>query len=58
MFAIDYATVKRSKFQFRWRQSDLAAPYSHSAPSCFAPSASVPSFLGDVTLGDIMAQLA
>ena len=58
MFAIDYATVKRSKFQFRWRQSDLAAPYSHSAPSCSAPFASVPSFSGDVTLGDIMAQLA
>ena len=58
MCAIDYATVKRSKAQFRSRQSDLAAPPSHSTPSHSAPSTSVPfSSSGDVTLRDIMAQL-
>ena len=58
MCAIDYATAKRSKTQFRSRQSDLAAPPSHLAPSRSAPSTSAPSSsLGDVTLGDIMAQL-
>ena len=56
MCDIDYTTIKRSKAQFRSRQSDSAAPSSHSAPSRFAPSASTPS-LGDVSLGDIMAQL-
>ena len=50
--AIDYATVKRSEAQFRSRQSDLAAP-----SSCSTPSASVPSSLSDVSLGDIMEQL-
>ena len=58
MCAIDYATVKCRKAQFRSRQSDLAAPSSRSTPSRFAPSSSAPSFsLGDVTLGDTMAQL-
>ena len=50
--AIDYATVKRSEAQFRSQQSDLAAP-----SSCSTPSASVPSSLSDVSLGDIMEQL-
>ena len=53
MCAIDYATVKRSKAQFRLLQSDSAAPPSHSAPSKSAPSSSS----GNVTLGDIMVQL-
>ena len=57
MCAIDYATVKRSKAQFRSRQSDSAALSSLSAPSRSAPSASTPSSLGDVSLGDVMAQL-
>ena len=58
MCAIDVATVKRSKVQFRSRQTDPAAPpsrstLSHSAPSTSAPSSSS----GDVTLGDIVTQL-
>ena len=53
MCAIDYATVKCSEAQFRSRQSDSATPPSRSAPSIFAPSFSS----GDVTLGDVMAQL-
>ena len=53
MCAIDYVTVKGSEAQFRSRQSDLAASLSRSAPSTSSP----PSSLGDVTLGDIMAQL-
>ena len=53
MCAIDVATVKRSEAQLRSRQSDSAAPPSHSAPSTSAPSSS----MGDVTLGDIMAKL-
>ena len=58
MCAIDYATVKRSEAQFRSRQSDLAAPLSHSALSRSTPSTSAPSSSSsDVTLGDIMAQL-
>ena len=57
MCAIDYATVKRSKAQFRSRQSNSAAPSSHSAPSCYVPYASAPSASGDVSLGDVMAQL-
>ena len=58
MCAIDYAIVKRSEAQFRSWQSDPAVPPSHSALSRFAPSTSAPSsFSGDVTLGDIMAQL-
>ena len=56
MCAIDAATIKRSEAQFRSRQSDLAAPPSHSAPSQSAPSTSAPSSsTSDVTLGDIMA---
>ena len=50
--AIDYATVKHSEAQFRSRHSDSVAPSFH-----FAPSASVPSSSGNVSLGDIMAQL-
>ena len=58
MCAIDYATVKRSEAQFRSRQSDLAASSSCSALSRLAPStAAPPSSSGDVSLGDIMAQL-
>ena len=57
MCAIDYATVKRSEAQFRSRQMDSAAPSSHSAPSRFTPSASAPSYSGDVSLRDVMAQL-
>ena len=52
MCVIDYVTVKCSKAQFRSRHSDSVAPSSH-----FAPSASVPSSSGNVSLGDIMAQL-
>ena len=58
MCAVDYATVKRSKAQFRSWQSDSAAPPSRSTSSRSAPSTSAPpSSSGDVTLGDIMAQL-
>ena len=57
MCAIDYATVKCSEAQFRLRQTNLAAPSSHSAPSRSTPSASAPSSLGDVSLGDVMVQL-
>ena len=56
MCAIDYATVKRSEAQFRLRQTDLAAPSFHFAPSRSTPSASAPSSSGDVSLGDVMAQ--
>ena len=55
--AIDYATVKRSEAQFWSRQLDSAAPSSYSAPSRSTSSASAPSSLGDVSLGDVMAQL-
>ena len=56
MCAIDYATVKRSKAQFRSRQSDSVAPPSCSAPSRSAPSPSAPSTsMSDATLGDVMA---
>ena len=51
MCAIDYAT------QFRSRQMDSATPSSHSAPSRFTPSVSASSSSGDVSLGDVMAQL-
>ena len=57
MCAIDYTTVKRSEAQFRSQQSNSAAPSSHSAPSCYVPYASAPSSSGDVSLGDVMAQL-
>ena len=57
MYAIDYATIKRSEVQFRLRQSGSVAPPSHSAPSRSAPSISASSSsTGDVTLGDIMMQ--
>ena len=52
MCAIDYATIKCSKAQFQSQQSNSVAPSSRSAPF-----ASVPSSSGDVSLGDIMAQL-
>ena len=52
-----YATIKRSEAQFRSRQTDSAAPFSRSAPSRFTPFASAPSFSGDASLGDILAQL-
>ena len=51
MCVIDYAT------QFRSRQLDSATPSSHSAPSRFTPSVSASSSSGDVSLGDVMAQL-
>ena len=57
MCAIDYATIKRSEAQFRSRQTDSAAPSSRSAPSQSTPFAFAPSFSGDVSLGDVMAQL-
>ena len=57
MCAIDYATVKRSEAQFWLRQTDLAAPSSHSAPPQSTPSASAPSSSSDVSLGDVMAEL-
>ena len=53
MCAIDYATVKCSKAQFRSRQSDSTAPSSCLASSHSAPSSST----SDVSLGDVMAQL-
>ena len=56
MCAINVATVKRNKAQFRSQQSDLATPPSRSAPSHSTPSISAPSFsTSNVTLGDIMA---
>ena len=58
MCSIDYATIKRSKAQFRSRQLDSAAPSSHSTLSCSVPSTSAPfSSSADVTLEDIMVQL-
>ena len=57
MCAIDYATVKHSETQFRSWQMDSIAPSSHFAPSRSTPSAFAPSYSGDVSLGDIMAQL-
>ena len=58
MCAIDYATVKRSEAQFRLRQSDSAAPPSRSAPSRSTPfTSTLSSSSGNVTLGDVMAQL-
>ena len=55
MCAIDYATIKRSKTQFRLRQSNSAAPSSRSAPSRSILSTFAPSSLCDVSLGDVMA---
>ena len=63
MCAIDAATVKRIKAQFRSRQSDSTAPPSRLVPSRSAPSRSTPSTStssfanGNVTLGYVMAQL-
>ena len=58
MCAIDYATVKRSKAQFRPQQLNPATPSSCSTPSRSASSTSAPpSSSGNVTLRDIMAQL-
>ena len=53
MCAIDYATIKRSKAQFRSRQFGTAAPTIPLAPSTFTSSTSA----GGVTLDTIMAQL-
>ena len=58
MYVIDYATIKRSKAQFRSWQLDSVAPPSRLAPSLSIPSPFSPSSsTGDVTLGDILAQL-
>ena len=57
MYAIDYATIKHSKAQFRSRQTYSAAPSSRSAPSQSSTSAFAPSSSSDVSLGDVMAQL-
>ena len=51
MCAIDYATIKWSKAQFRLRWSGTAAPSTPSAPSTSDP----PSSMSRVTLEDIMA---
>ena len=56
MCAIDYVTVKHSEAQFWSRQLDSATPSSRFAPSRSASSASTP-FSGDVSLGDVLAQL-
>ena len=56
MCAVDYATVKCSKAQFRSQQSDSTAPPSRSTPSRSASSTSAPSsFSSDVSLGDVIA---
>ena len=57
MCAIDYVIVKRSEAQFRSRQSDSVAPFSHFTPSRSTPSTSTLSSSGDLSLGDVMAQL-
>ena len=54
MCAIDYATVKRSKAQFRSWQTDLAAPSSRFALSQSTPFASASSSSGDMSLEDVM----
>ena len=51
MCAIDAATVKRSKEQFRSRWSGTAAPLTPSVPSISAPS----TLVGGVTLDTIMS---
>ena len=53
MYAIDAATVKRSKAQLRSRRSRTAIPLAATALSTSTPSSST----GGVTLEDIMAQL-
>ena len=55
MCTIDYATVKRNKAQFQSRQTDSAAPFSHSVPSQSTTFAYAPSSSSDVSLGDVMA---
>ena len=56
--AIDATTVRRGEAQFRSQQSNSVAPSSCSTSSRFASSTSTPSSsMGDVTLGDVMAQL-
>ena len=56
MCAVDYATVKCSKAQFRSQQSDSTAPPSRSTPSRSASSTSAPSSSSsDVSLGDVIA---
>ena len=57
MCAIDYATIRCSKAQFRLWQLDSIVPSSRSAPSRSAPFVSASSSSGDVSLGDIMVQL-
>ena len=58
MCYINAAIVKRSEAQFRSRQSVLVAPHSYLGPSRSTPSTSAPfSAMGDVMLGDVMAQL-
>ena len=57
MCAIDYATIKRSKAQFRLRKTDSTAPSSRFTPSRSTPATSAPSSFGDASLGDILAQL-
>ena len=57
MCAIDVATVKRSKAQFRSRQQDSTPP-SRPTPSRSTRPTSTPfSSSSDVSLKDIMAQL-
>ena len=56
MCAVDYATVKCSKAQFRSQQSDSTAPPSRSTPSRSTLSTSAPSSSSsDVSLGDVIA---
>ena len=56
MCAVDYATVKCRKAQFRSQQSDSTAPPSRSTPSRSASSTSAPSSSSsDVSLGDVIA---
>ena len=58
MCAIDAATIKRSKVQFRSQQSNSTTSPSRSTPSRSAPSTSTPSSsTSDVSLGDVIAQL-
>ena len=57
MCAINYATIKRSEAQFHSQQTDSTAPSSRSASFRSTPSAYAPSSSGDVSLGDVMAQL-
>ena len=57
MCAIDAATIKHSKVQFRLQQQDSTPP-SHPTPSRSTRPTSAPSSsLSNVSLGDIMVQL-